>query len=101
MSNAIRHASPLPGTLIEVTWGIDQDSVEIRVSDGGGATKPEPSGASLEALGGRGLTIVQHLACRWGVSNHASRSTVWAVMPAPRPGTGAAQRGAGSQAGWS
>ncbi len=84
LSNAIRHARPLPGFLLEVTWALDHGSVEIAVSDGGSATRPRPATASLSSLGGRGLAIVEHLASRWGVSAGDTRTTVWAVLPAPR-----------------
>lgn len=94
MSNAIRHARPLPGALVEVTWALDGGSVEISVSDGGSATRPRPASPSLSSLGGRGLAIVEHLACRWGVSTEDARTTVWAVLPAPRPGMGSGQPGA-------
>jgi anti-sigma regulatory factor (Ser/Thr protein kinase) len=84
LSNAIRHARPLPGSLLEVTWSLDGDSVEIAVSDGGSRTQPRPAQPSLSSLGGRGLVIVEHLSSRWGVSEDDSRTTVWAVLPAPR-----------------
>jgi anti-sigma regulatory factor (Ser/Thr protein kinase) len=88
MSNAIRHARPLRGALVEVTWALNGGSVEITVSDGGGATRPRAATPSLSSLGGRGLAIVEHLSCRWGVSADDSRTTVWAVLPAPRRGPG-------------
>lgn len=96
MSNAIRHARPLPGCLVEVTWELDGTSVEITVSDGGSATRPHPAYASLSSLGGRGLAIVDHLSSSWGVSSRDSRTTVWAVLPAPQrkapvPGTAQAR----------
>ena len=93
LSNAIRHARPLPGSLVEVTWALNGGSVEISVSDGGSATRPRPASPSLSSLGGRGLAIVEHLSCRWGVSMGDARTTVWAVMPAPRQGTGDGQPG--------
>jgi anti-sigma regulatory factor (Ser/Thr protein kinase) len=99
MSNAIRHARPLPGSLVEVTWALNGGSVEISVSDGGGATRPRPASPSLSSLGGRGLAIVEHLSCRWGVSMEDSRTTVWAVLPAPRRG-GDGSRTTGTGADW-
>ena len=101
LSNAIRHARPLPGSLVEVTWALADGSVEITVSDGGGSTRPRPAHASLSSLGGRGLAIVDHLSCRWGVNGNETRTTVWAVLPAPGPdGAGAHPAGkAGSQRG--
>lgn len=93
MSNAIRHARPLPGSLVEVTWALNGGSVEITVSDGGSATQPRPASPSLSSLGGRGLAIVDHLSCRWGVSTEDARTTVWAVLPAPRQDAGGGQPG--------
>jgi len=91
LSNAIRHARPLPGFLVEVTWALADGSVEVTVSDGGSGTRPRPAYASRSALGGRGLAIVEHLSCRWGVDGNESRTTVWAVLPAPRPGVAGCQ----------
>ncbi len=97
LSNAIRHARPLPGALVEVTWALGSGSLEITVSDGGSATRPRPAHPSLSSLGGRGLAIVEHLASRWGVSAGDTRTTVWAVLPAPRRGP-AGSWGGGGQA---
>ena len=97
LSNAIRHARPLPGSLVEVTWALDSGLVEISVSDGGSATSPRAARPSLSSLGGRGLAIIDHLCYRWGVSGDDARTTVWAVLPAPR--RGAATGGTGGQHG--
>jgi anti-sigma regulatory factor (Ser/Thr protein kinase) len=81
ISNALRHASPLPGGTFRVTWRLRADSVEIAVSDGGGPTVPtvrEPAGS---AIGGRGLGIVQQLSIRWGVYEGEGETTVWAELP--------------------
>lgn len=98
MSNALRHARPLPGSLVEVTWALNGGSVEITVSDGGSATRPRPASPSLSSLGGRGLAIVEHLSCRWGVSTEDTGTTVWAVLPAPRHGADGDRPAAGDRA---
>ena len=98
MSNALRHARPLPGSLVEVTWALNGGSVEITVSDGGSATRPRPASPSLSSLGGRGLAIVEHLSCRWGVSTEDTGTTVWAVLPAPRHGADGGRPAAGDRA---
>jgi hypothetical protein len=67
ISNALRHATPLPGRTVKVSWRLCQDSVEIAVSDGGGPTVPMVSRPSNRSLGGRGLGIVARLSLRWGV----------------------------------
>lgn len=98
MSNALRHARPLPGSLVEVTWALNGGSVEITVSDGGSATRPRPASPSLSSLGGRGLAIVEYLSCRWGVSTEDTGTTVWAVLPAPRHGPDGGRPAAGDRA---
>lgn len=93
LSNAIRHARPLPGANVQVAWALGDDAIEVAVSDGGAATNPARTHASVSALGGRGLGIVEYLARRWGVRSDDSGQTVWAVLAAPatvpehQPGT--------------
>ena len=96
LSNAIRHAQPLPGARVQVAWAVDDGSVEVAVSDGGAPTRPYPAHASVSALGGRGLDIVEYLARTWGVRADPQGLTVWAVLPAP---AGAVPEPAASPAG--
>jgi anti-sigma regulatory factor (Ser/Thr protein kinase) len=84
LSNAVLHARPLPGARVLVAWALRDASLEVAVSDGGGATRPRPAHAPLSAIGGRGLTIVEHLSSRWGVLPHDLGITVWAILPAHR-----------------
>ncbi len=83
LSNAIRHARPLPGASVQVAWALDDGCVEVTVSDGGAPTRPTAARATVSALGGRGLDIVDYLARTWGVRTDDSGLTVWAVLPAP------------------
>ncbi|WP_017590217.1 ATP-binding protein [Nocardiopsis ganjiahuensis] len=87
VSNALRHASPLPGHTVGVSWRIEgapdaptADWLEISVRDGGSSTMPRVARPSLSGLGGRGLSIVQSLAGRWGTEMDATTTTVWAVL---------------------
>jgi anti-sigma regulatory factor (Ser/Thr protein kinase) len=96
VSNAIRHAQPLPGARVQVAWAVDDGTVEVAVSDGGAPTRPYPAHASVSALGGRGLDIVEYLARTWGVRADPQGLTVWAVLPAP---AGAVRAPAASPAG--
>jgi anti-sigma regulatory factor (Ser/Thr protein kinase) len=88
ISNALRHASPLPGAQVRVAWRLHPNSVEVAVSDGGGATVPAVSEPASSAVGGRGLGIVQRLSLRWGVCTDM-------------PGDGDAQAGSGDAQGGS
>jgi anti-sigma regulatory factor (Ser/Thr protein kinase) len=83
LSNAIRHARPLPGASLQVAWAVDNGSIEVAVSDGGAPTRPHIAHASMSSLGGRGLDIVDYLARTWGVRSDPEGLTVWAVLPAP------------------
>ena len=75
--NAVRHAAPLPGGVLEVSWTVDAGYVRLRVSDRGGPSVPVRHDAGPEDVRGRGLVIVAALALDWG------------VVP---PGTGAVRR---------
>jgi len=84
LSNAMRHADPLPGANIEVSWRLDPDCVQVSVRDGGGETRPELAEPTPGATGGRGLRIVAKLSRGWGTSHAEVGSTVWARVPISR-----------------
>jgi len=84
LSNALQHAGPLPGAGIRVTWELENGSVRVAVSDGGGTTRPELGQPTTTTTGGRGLRIVARLSRRWGTLRDDQGTTVWAevlVMP--------------------
>lgn len=66
ISNALRHATPLPEGTLKVTWNLHWDNVEVAVSDGGGESAPRVRQPSHSSPGGRGLGIVARLSLRWG-----------------------------------
>lgn len=84
LSNALRHARPLGSGKMKVAWDVRAGAVEINVTDGGGATRPQPAQPSLSSLGGRGLGIVTTLTSDWGVRAAGNETTVWAVVPTER-----------------
>ncbi|MFC4908571.1 ATP-binding protein [Actinomadura gamaensis] len=84
ISNALRHARPLPSGQVRVTWTRRGDLIEISVSDGGATTEPRRGPGTLSSLGGRGLGIVETLAEGWGVRREDGATTVWARLYAPR-----------------
>jgi two-component sensor histidine kinase len=87
ISNALRHATPLPDDTLKASWRLGSDSVEIAVSDGGGPTVPAVTEPVGWAVGGRGLSIVDRLSLRWGVSDGDGETTVWAELPLRHGGT--------------
>ncbi|MFC7326139.1 ATP-binding protein [Marinactinospora rubrisoli] len=89
LSNALRHAAPLPPPFppetVQVSWQLVLDGgwVEISVCDGGAETLPRVAYPSAAAQGGRGLGIVQRLAAKWGTEVDDTTTTVWAVVELP------------------
>ncbi|MFB4316508.1 ATP-binding protein [Actinomadura sp. 21ATH] len=87
LSNALRHARPLPSGQIRLTWNRVGDRLELAVSDGGAMTEPRRGPGTLSSLGGRGLGIVEALAEGWGVRHDDdATTTVWAVLRASKAG---------------
>jgi len=84
LSNALRHATPLPGSCLRVAWHLDADSVQVSVSDGGGPTRPELGEPTQATTGGRGLRIVAKLSRRWGTGSDEEGTTVWAEVELPQ-----------------
>ncbi len=91
VGNAVRHARPLAGGTLEVTWSIDADCVLLRVSDGGGPSAPVRHDAGPADARGRGLAIVSAVARAWGVEVHGNGtgpiSTVWVELPVTADGS--------------
>lgn len=83
LSNALRHAHPLPSGMVRVAWFWSDEVVEVAVSDGGAATEPRAGRPTVSSLGGRGLGLVEFVAQKWGVRHEGEVTTVWAVLPAP------------------
>ena len=83
LSNALRHAAPLPGDKVRVGWRLDEGSLRLSVSDGGGKTRPELGQPTQSATGGRGLRIVERLSRCWGALRDDDGTTVWAEVPIP------------------
>lgn len=85
VGNAVRHADPLAGGGVRVTWllrpGVDGDAVEVRVTDGGSPRQqPQVRTVRPDSLDGRGLAIVAALATRWGVERDGLGQSVWAEL---------------------
>ncbi|GAA0932971.1 hypothetical protein GCM10009554_17790 [Kribbella koreensis] len=82
LSNAIRYAPPLPGGEVRAAWWIDKAGIHLEVVDGCGETEPRRiADAHPDAVGGRGLAIVDVLTSEWGVRTAQHRRTVYALVP--------------------
>jgi two-component sensor histidine kinase len=87
VGNAVRHARPLPGGVIQVAWrlgaGEGRPFLLVRVTDGGGDPQgPRQRSAEPEETDGRGLAIVAALASEWGVDQEGAGQSVWARLAA-------------------
>ncbi|GAA4918977.1 ATP-binding protein [Streptomonospora salina] len=97
LSNALRHAAPLPepfpSECVRVSWDVGGAAaaeardgwLEVAVCDGGAQTLPRLARPSVSALGGRGLGIVENIAAKWGTEVDDRVTTVWAVLEAAVP----------------
>jgi serine/threonine-protein kinase RsbW len=82
VTNAIVHsASGAQGGSVEVRYVLDDHEVCVEVLDAGGATHPSRHGGYPEAVGGRGLALVESLASGWGVRDHRAGRAVWFRLP--------------------
>jgi anti-sigma regulatory factor (Ser/Thr protein kinase) len=93
LSNALRHARPLPSGHVKLTWVSAGDAIEVAVSDGGAMTEPRRNHPTLSSLGGRGLGIVESLAECWGVRYEDGATTVWALLRSTQPSGGNGRAG--------
>lgn len=80
VANSVRHASPLADGSLLVTWTLEGDGLQVSVTDGGSPTRPRNVHAPSSALAGRGMAIVDVLACQWWTERTPSRSTVHALL---------------------
>ena len=83
ITNAIRHASPLDGDAVTISWLIDGEGVIVRVTDGGdsvGGPRPRVRHPSNRDTTGRGLALVEAIATTWGVEDEPGAKTVWARL---------------------
>jgi serine/threonine-protein kinase RsbW len=80
-TNAVRHTrSGGPGGWFDMTVSVAGDTIRVTVTDCGGASEPRvrhdgPGGAV--AVGGRGLSLVDALATRWGFTGDRMSRVIW------------------------
>ena len=74
MTNAALHT----GASFEVGISpLENGDVRVSVTDESIQELPDIRLASLDATGGRGLNVVDALACAWGVDHHQQGKVVW------------------------
>ncbi|NLT56746.1 MAG: ATP-binding protein [Actinomycetales bacterium] len=81
LGNAVRHAAPLSGGEVEISWRVRSGAVELQVKDGGSSGAVELSAADPLSVWGRGLHIVSTVSWAWGVVDlRGGERTVWASL---------------------
>jgi len=76
ITNAVVHA----GGLVQVALDLDDDSITVSVTDAGTGMVARRR-RDTDALGGRGLQIIEALASAWGARSCPDRGkTVWATV---------------------
>ncbi|MFD8705905.1 ATP-binding protein [Kitasatospora sp. NPDC059648] len=73
LTNAVRHGA---GRQVTVLYRLDTARLRVEVRDQGDALPCQRS-VDGEAEDGRGLTIVERLASRWGVDERVIGKAVW------------------------
>ncbi|WP_436789090.1 ATP-binding protein [Yinghuangia sp. YIM S10712] len=88
VTNACRHARPLPGDRVTVRCALSPTrTLRVEVTDGDPLELPYPRRASPTDISGRGLALVATLADAWGVRAlpGTTGKTVWFELTAPPP----------------
>ncbi|MGQ4431514.1 MULTISPECIES: ATP-binding protein [unclassified Streptomyces] len=84
VTNSIRHARTPSGREIGLRFAMYDGRLRVEVADASDR-RPRPREAAPEDEGGRGLTLVQALAERWGCCPrlHGIGKAAWAELPLP------------------
>lgn len=83
LTNSFRHARTLSDGTMRVRWKVRPESLEVEVTDGGGATTPAVVPERVWRDSGRGLRVVRALAHEWGVGEDRTGQVVWATLGGP------------------
>lgn len=76
VTNSVRHAQLSPDLPISLRVRVDGMRVRIDVSDPGPGFSRAPSGARRSLERGWGLSLLDRLASRWGISEEGG-TTIW------------------------
>lgn len=80
VANAVHHARARPEGGVLLTWRLLESHLQVTVRDGGATTVPASRLPDADALDGRGLVLVEHLARRWWVDASSDGSSVHALI---------------------
>jgi anti-sigma regulatory factor (Ser/Thr protein kinase) len=80
VGNAVRHTEHGPDGDLDVAWTVTTTTVLVSVSDAS-AAEPRMRIPTTNEPAGRGLSIVDALASKWGVERLRHGKRVWARVP--------------------
>jgi anti-sigma regulatory factor (Ser/Thr protein kinase) len=80
VTNSVRHTELGPDEWIDLDVAVAPDTVRITVSDPGGGFAPPTRPPRPTDPSGWGLTLVERMADRWGISSDG-RTRVWFEIP--------------------
>ncbi len=67
IANAVSHGLPTEDGMVEISWTLNGDLLELSVYDGGKGGSLKPIDFDEDSLSGRGLSIINRVADRWWV----------------------------------
>lgn len=67
IANAVSHGVPSADNMMDISWNLKREVLELCVSDGGDVPTLTPIEFDEDSLGGRGLSIINTVADRWWV----------------------------------
>jgi anti-sigma regulatory factor (Ser/Thr protein kinase) len=82
VTNVVDHVADEAAFTLEVA--LSEDSLRISVADGS-ALQPVVRDLQVAARRGRGMLLVEGIADRWGIEDHADGKAVWFELAAQRP----------------
>jgi anti-sigma regulatory factor (Ser/Thr protein kinase) len=80
VTNSVRHAGLDAGEPVQLSVGLDDDTVRVAVRDPGPGFKPPSAPSDPAHIGGWGLVLVDQLAQRWGVDHDGEANVVWCEL---------------------
>jgi anti-sigma regulatory factor (Ser/Thr protein kinase) len=80
VTNSVRHAGLDASEPVQLTVGMEGDTVRVAVRDPGPGFKPPGAPSDPAHIGGWGLVLVDQLATRWGVEHDGVANVVWCEL---------------------
>ena len=80
VTNSVRHAGLDASEPVQLSVGMEGETVRVAVRDPGPGFKPPPAPSDPGHVGGWGLVLVDQLAQRWGVDHDGDANVVWCEL---------------------